>query len=192
MTRGEHCQMRPVTRRFARFVRAGGGATAVEFAIVAPVFFFMVAVILEMGMMLLTEYTLQKAVENASRGIQIGDVQNAGQTGDQFRQAICDEADTLTDCNARLGLWVSSADNFAALVNGTAGPPAVPALPGLGNFTPGVASRFVPGSAAQAVAVIATYDWPFFFPPIMAPLSNVANLAGRRLQGTATFRNEPF
>jgi len=42
-----------------RFLRNAGGATALEFALIAPVFFALVAGIIELGLLLWTQVALQ-------------------------------------------------------------------------------------------------------------------------------------
>lgn len=177
MTPSELGLMRHGSRRLLRFGRAREGATAIEFALVAVPFFMVIGWILEIGIMLFTEYALQNAVQDASRTIRTGAA--ATMTGPQFLQEVCNNGSVVNDCGARLGIAVESAGTFAGIT--------VPAIDTIG---PGVQS-FNSGGPEAAVTVIATYDWEFIF-PFMQPLSNVAGGNARRLHGMAVFRSEPF
>jgi Flp pilus assembly protein TadG len=169
--------MRQAFRTAGRFGRARDGATAIEFAIFAGPFFFIIGWILEFGLMQFTEYTLQNAVYEAGRRqIQIGTVM----TGTSFRDRVCENAQIILDCNARLGIWVESADNFNDIM--------VPAIPA--GILPASTANFDQGTSGQAVVIIAVIDWNFVF-PFMRPLGNLAaNPAARRLYGITAFRSE--
>ena len=170
--------MKPVLRQAANLRRAQEGTTAIEFALVAAPFFFLVGCILEIGIMSFTEYTLQNAVEEAGRTIRIGGATTM--TGSDFRTEICSKAVTISNCDTRLGLAVVSAGTFTGL--------SVPAIKSV-RFS--ASPSFTPGNGGQAVAVIATYDWQFVF-PFLRPLSNLPGVNARLLHGIAVFRNEPF
>jgi Flp pilus assembly protein TadG len=165
--------------RIARFGRAREGSTAIEFALVAGPFFLLIGAILEVGIMLFAEDTLQNAVQEAGRALRTGQASSGGMTSAQFGQAVCNEAPNLQDCAARIGVFVGSAARFADLN-----------VPGVAAIGPGTRA-FAPGTGGQAVAIVATYDWSFSF-PFMQPFSTVPGANARRLQGIAIFMNEPF
>jgi hypothetical protein len=133
--------------------------------------------IIEFGVMQFTEYTLQNAVYEAGRKqIQIGTVM----TGTSFRDRVCENAAIIVNCNAQLGIWVKSANNFKDIT--------VPAIPA-GILTESTAN-FDQGTSGQAVVIIAVIDWEFVL-PFMRPLGNLAaNPAARRLYGITAFRSE--
>ncbi|MCA3573042.1 MAG: pilus assembly protein, partial [Aestuariivirga sp.] len=159
--------------RAARFGRAAEGATAVEFALVAAPFFFLLGGILEVGVMLLTEYRLQGAVDAAGRLLRTG--QAAVSTPQQFAAAICENSISIPDCPDRIGFVVDSATRFADIN-----------MPDLANIGAGTRD-FSPGGPNQAVLVVATVDWDFILPQ-MRLLSNLDNGTSRRLQGIAVFQ----
>jgi Flp pilus assembly pilin Flp len=169
--------MRLASRRLVQFRRARDGATAIEFAFVAIPFFMVIGCTFEMGVVLAKEYTLQNAVQDAGRTIRTG---NAGaMSGDQFREEVCSQGAAVTDCENTLGISVHSAPTFAEL-----------SVPDIANIGPGIQS-FGPGTAGQAVAVVATHDWEFIFPFMGQLFSNLPDGNARRLHGIAVFRNEP-
>ena len=138
-----------------RFIHDRHGATAIEFAIVVGPFIFLVGGIIEVGLMLFTEYALQNAVQDAARQIQVGNVRSASsgltpvKTPDDFKTLICDRAPNLKDCTSQIGIYVQNAANFDSLASAV--PPAITILPGaFDTFNTGVGRR--------PVAAIAVYD----------------------------------
>ena len=162
--------------RIARFRRAEDGATAIEFAIVAVPFFFLLGVMMEIGIMLFTEYSIQNAVEGAGRMIRVAGP--GTMSGEEFRQTICDQGALVRDCETRLGLAVESAGSFQGLD-----------VPSISDIDRGSVVSFTPGAPGDAVVIVATLDWEFIF-PFMRPLANVEGIDARRLHGIAAFRTE--
>jgi Flp pilus assembly protein TadG len=183
------------TRRILRwlggFRKSESGATAVEFAIVAGPFFFVLGCICETGLMLFTEYVLQNAVQDAARLVRTGQVSDGtGATlmsASAFKDKICNEVSVIIDCQGSVSVYVNNASNFATLTSTISDPVNV------GPSADGTAYTvvFQPGAKLRAAAVIATYDWDFTF-PFMSFFSNFGNGQYRRLYGLAIFRNEPF
>ena len=65
---------RRLARKAKRYGKSVRGATAVEFAMVAGPFFFVLGSTCETGLMLFTEYVLQKSVQEAARLVRTGQV----------------------------------------------------------------------------------------------------------------------
>jgi hypothetical protein len=97
-----------IQARFKHFCQrlradANKGSAAVEFAMVAPVFFLLLMGTTEVGIMFFAQSSLQNAVNDAARLVRTG--QNAcfttvggvcqPMTSDQFRTQICNEVVTL-------------------------------------------------------------------------------------------------
>jgi Flp pilus assembly protein TadG len=168
----------PRNWNFRRIARNESGATAIEFAIVVGPFLFIIGSIIEVGVMLFADYTLQNAVQEASRQIQIGEMKTA--TASDFKTLICENAPNLTSCSTKVGIVVQNAANFTELAA---------TIPANLNVPPGNSTPFNTGTGTQAVFVMATYDWTFTF-PFMQVFNNVDG--ARRLSGTAVFMNEAF
>jgi hypothetical protein len=164
------------SRRIARFRRAEDGATAIEFALVAMPFLFLLGVILEIGIMMFTEYSIQNAVEQAGRIMRVAGP--GTMSGEEFRAMICERGALVKDCETRLGLAVKGAGNFQGLE-----------VPGILSIAPGSVQSFTPGAPGNAVVIVATHDWEFIF-PFMSPFANVEGINARRLHGIAAFRTE--
>jgi Flp pilus assembly protein TadG len=178
-------------RLLRRFGKSPSGATAVEFALVAFPFFYVLGCVCETGLMLFTEYVIQNSVQDASRNIRTGQVTDSAGTlkvtAADFKTSLCANVSTLIDCAGKVTVYVNSAANFATLKANMADPLSI------GQKSDGTwsATVFSPGGAKVAAGVVATYDWSFAF-PFMNFLGNVMSNTKRRLYGIAIFRNEPF
>jgi TadE-like protein len=172
-----------------RFLKNSNGATALEFAMVGPLFFLMLGVILETGLMLFTEYVIQTGVQDAARLVRTGQAQDAAMAAADLKGKICNLAGVIIDCPGKVTVYVASATDFAVLKA------SMPSYLGIGkkaDGTPGPSSYSCGGPSA-AVGIIATYDWDFNIPYFMDFLSNMSgNSKTRRLAGFAMFKNEPF
>lgn len=174
-----------------RFIKSTDGAAAVEFALVAAPFIFVLGCICETGLMLFSEYVLQNSVQDASRLVRTGQTSKGDGTvtlnaGD-FKTKICAQVGIIIDCANKVTIYVNSANTFAALTN-TIGDPIR-----IGPNAAGAAGHMVynPGGQLKPATVIATYDWKFTF-PFMSFLGNLPGNTSRRIYGIAIFRNEPF
>lgn len=180
-----------MSRLLARFKRSESGATAVEFALVAGPFFYVLGCISETGLMLFTEYVVQNSVQEAARLVRTGQVSasdgSVTMSVTDFKAKICEEVGIIIDCTGKVNVYVNNADTFATLTTAMADPLAV------GQASDGSAYTTVysPGGQLKAATVIATYDWDFAF-PFMSFLGNFRNGEVRRIYGLAIFRNEPF
>lgn len=169
--------------RWARWADDRRGAAAVEFAMIAAPFFFLIFGLLEVCMIFIMSTLLEHAVSEASRPLRTGEAQQASMTEEEFRQSVCFEFYDILDCDARLSIDVRRIDNFAA------SPTGMP-LDEEGNVE-NLDFGFEPGGANDIIAVRIFYEWDLITPVISTPL---ANMSGNKhlLSATAVFRNEPF
>lgn len=180
-----------IARKLSRLRRSESGATAVEFALVAGPFFFVLGCICETGLMLFTEYVIQNSVQEAARLVRTGQVAAADgsvtmSSGD-FKVQICVEVSVILNCESKVSVYVNNAATFASLTGTMADPLAV----GTGSDGSAYTPVYSPGAQLRAATVIATYDWDFAF-PFMSFLGNFRGGEVRRIYGLAIFRNEPF
>jgi Flp pilus assembly protein TadG len=166
----------------AQFAKAESGSSAVEFAMVAFPFFYVLGAIFETGLMMFTEYTLQASVQDASRLIRTGQAQKAGMSADAFKAKICETAGIIIDCMGEATVYVNSVASFADLDSAT------PAMVDIGG---GSSASFNAGGASTATSIVVTYDWDFAL-PFMSFFGNINGGQERRLVGFAMFRNEPY
>ncbi len=166
------------------FWRARGGATAVEFALVATPFFALLFGIIELGLIFLVQSSLENATSEAARTIRTGQFQTGGAaTQAAFKTAICADFPWLqSDCASNLSVDVETFASFAAV---TAPNPVVN-----GVFNP-AALQFTPGGPGQVVSVRAYYQWPLIVPLMDQALQPVSG--GKFLiTSTAVFCVEPY
>ncbi|MFC5067527.1 TadE/TadG family type IV pilus assembly protein [Flaviflagellibacter deserti] len=178
-------QKKPRTDRLKRFARSNDGATAVEFALIAPLFLSLMLTIMYSGLTLFANSVLQTMVDRAARQVRIGQLQNA--TQQQFLNAICDssKSEILFTCSkirAQSRLLTDPAN--AACFSRTTEAPA-------SCFTSGTG-----GNAPSMVLIQATYEWPLpltirLWDPPQQEQPN-QTLANTMLVATTVIQNEPW
>ncbi len=169
--------------RCNRFAGDRRGAAAVEFAMIAAPFFFLIFGLLEVCMIFIMATVMEHATSEAARPLRTGEAQEAAMTQEQFRQAVCAELFDLLDCDARLSIDVRTISDFAS------SPVGAP-MDGDGNLE-NDDFGFEPGGPNDIVAVRVFYEWDLITPILSKPLQN---MAGNKhlLMVSAVFRNEPF
>ncbi len=166
-----------------RFHRNRRGVAAVEFALVAPLFFGLLFAIIEIAMMFFASQVLETVTQDSARTIMTGQAQDAKYTQQTFKDdVVCPKISVMFDCKNGIFVDVQSYDTQFSTVTIT-DPIAA------GNFVP--PNNFNPGVANQIVVVRLFYKWPIFVTKLGF---NIANLTGgkRLLTATAAFKNEPF
>lgn len=162
------------------------GATAVEFALLAPMFFYIIAAILQTSVIFLSSQVLESAVQDVSREIRTGRMHQGNGGVDSFRTQVCSRLYGLfADCDG-LHVRVVSDDQFDRLkvvvpVNMDCQDPCAWTL----------GETFTPGGGEKVVLVQVFYRYPVVIPTGPVGMSNLGN--GSRLMGSSTvFKNEPF
>lgn len=175
------------SRHMKRFAKAESGVVAVEFAIVALPFITLLGVILETGIVLFVEYTLQASVQEAARLVRTGQAQAGAYSPSDFKAKVCKTADLLIDCSGKVSIYMASNTSFAALKA------ALPSFLNVGLKVDGTANAtsYSCGGPLQTTAVVATYDWKLLMPG-MTYMGNFNGDTVRRIVGFAMFQNEPF
>jgi Flp pilus assembly protein TadG len=159
-----------------------GGATAVEFAIIAPAFFLLVFVVAELALLFVAEEMLERATKDTARLVRTGQVHANNIDKQEFQKQFCRNLLMLSCSSERLYLDVNAYESFAEM-------DTTPPLTENGAFKGNGVAEF--GQGSDIVVVRAYYQWPTS--PIIGNLT-LANLEnGRRLISSfAAFRNEPF
>lgn len=159
------------------------GVTLIEFGILAPVFFVLIAATLESGVVFLASEVLDSSVQNSTRKILTGQAQAARMDASGFRGLICGDLYGLFDCS-KLQIKVDVISDFRSAV---VQPPLDPADPTKWKLVP----SFQPGSASEIVRVQAYYKWPTIVNLMGFNLASDSD--GTRLLGAVrVFKNEPF
>ena len=172
---------------------ANKGSAAIEFAMVAPIFFVLLMGTIEAGIMFFAQSALQNALNDAARLVRTGQTacftKDSGgncvaMTAAQFRTQLCSEVSAiLLDCSTTgvqfdinaYSSGFSSASNASPLTAGN--------LPNLTTFNVGV--------ACDVVLIRAFYKWPVFTPGLNWFLVNMTGNY-HLLASAAAFRNEPY
>lgn len=151
------------------------GATAVEFALIAPVLCFALLSIFELGMLGMMSSGLDNAVVETSRRIRTGRV-DAPTSADSFKDQLCAQlGGDLSRCRTRLKVSVQKFSKFFDA--------------GQANAPPDGA--FNKGGPDDIVLVKVDYDWPLMSPFIATSFHRngpTTVTLGSRL----AFKNEPY
>ena len=170
------------SRLLRRLRRDRKGSAAIEFALVAPVFFALLFAIIETGIMFLAGQLLETVTQESARIILTGKAQTASYSKAQFASYVCSEVPALFSCND-ISIDVESYPAFSS-VNLTN------PIDSSGNFN-SANLQYNPGGPGDIVVVRLFYQWPLF---VTGLGWNPSNLSGnkRLLVGTAAFKNEPY
>jgi Flp pilus assembly protein TadG len=163
-----------------RFVREGEGATAVEFALVAPVFIALLFAILQTALVFFVQQVLQTATLQAARQIMTNQAQAANMTQGQFQAAVCANTGGLFNCG---GIY-AAVQTFTSFPSVTMFNPI-----SNGKFNNG-GMPFSPGVPGDIEVVQVFYQWPVWPGPLSFTLSNTSGNSDV-IVATAAFRNEP-
>jgi Flp pilus assembly protein TadG len=164
------------------------GAAAVEFALIAPLFFALAFSILEAGWFFFVNSAVDQANARAARLIRTGQAQNPDSPMDRtaFFDEICNVVKLFGDCNARLTVDVASFASFDALSKDLSAPVCrdadqadVDALP------------YSAGAQRQIVRVRVCWLHKTINPGIGLDLAQAPD-GSRKLMSVSIFRNEPF
>ena len=83
----------------ARFRGNQRGSAAVEFALVAPLFFALLFAIIETGLVFFASQSLETALQDSARAIMTGQAQISNLTKQSFKaNIVCKYAGSLFDC----------------------------------------------------------------------------------------------
>ncbi|NLH82949.1 MAG: pilus assembly protein, partial [Phyllobacteriaceae bacterium] len=161
--------------------------TAVEFALVAAPFLFLMGAIFELAILFLAGQVLDTATADAARLIRTGQAQQAAMTAAQFKTQVCNRLYVLFDCN---NVYVeskvySSFGSIGSLSNYSAYRDTS------GNFDPTKVTSYQPGNGSAIVVVRVFYNYPVLFKKMLWDETSAPG--GKILiTGVAAFRNEPF
>jgi Flp pilus assembly protein TadG len=169
-------------RRCVAFIKDQKGATAVEFALIAPAFIALLVALIQTFLVFFAQELLEAVVQQSSRLILTGQVQSQQMSAATFKQAVCGEVVILFNCS---GLMV----DVQVVPTLTSTNTSSPTL----TYTNGQVSntwQFNPGTAGDLVVVRVMYLWPVFLGPLGFNLADQPN-NNKLLQATAAFQNEP-
>jgi len=185
-------------RMFRRFGRDERGATFIEFALVGPMFIFLLLAIIEIGLTMLTQFVLDGGARTAARLVMTGQVQGSGGVS-AFQSALCSQVESLIPSCSGVLFEVQTFANFSSINFTPCNTDANPAPTG------SVACLFQTGNGSQVVGVRVSYPRPFIVPWIGECLTTGHCWLGlgtsasapsgtytATLMSTVVFQNEPF
>jgi len=173
-------------KTISRFGGDRRGATAVEFALVAPVFLYLLIGIVEASLLFFTTTVVDGAVMEAARTIRTGQAQNSGDSLTTFKTALCGILTTY-NCND-MTIDVRTYPSFSSV--------SIPVLhynddgelvDEDGNV---YVAEYTPGGSGDITVVRVMYSWSFVTPFIGALFGDTGS--GKFLSTTAVFKNEPY
>jgi Flp pilus assembly pilin Flp len=177
-----------VKNALRRFRRNRQGSAAVEFALVAPVFFALLFAIIETAIVFFAGQILETVTQDSARLFMTGQAQTAAYTREDFKKFVCGPPEVkglirvLFDCENGIFIDVQSYPAFSNVK-------IIDPIDGAKNFVPDM--KYCPGKDGDIVVVRLFYQWPLFVTGLGYNLSNLAG-SKRLLSATAAFRNEPF
>lgn len=164
--------------------RSTSGSAAVEFAIIAPVFFAVLFAIIETGLVFFANGVLENGTLSVARLVRTGQAQGQDMTQDQFRAELCTKISMLLSCDTtKLQVDVRSYTSFAGTVF------ASPITSE--GFLDTSLNAYSPGGPCSIVVVRTFYVWHLFTPFFANYFANMAN-QNYLLSSAYTFRNEPY
>ena len=174
-----------VRNAIRRFRRNRRGSAAVEFALIAPVFFALLFAIIETGLLFFAGQVLETGTQDSARLMYTHQAYDTGMDETAFKTDLCNRVAVLFNCTGNLANLSVDVQYYAP---GTAINLTDPIVSGslTGPFT----YQVPPPGSVNTVVVRVFYQWPLY---VTGLGYNIANLNGgkRLLAATAAFHVEP-
>lgn len=164
-----------------RFKSNADGATALEFALVAPILFFIFLAILEVSVMFFAAANIDGSAIEAARRIRTGQSQASADAATDFYDTLCSLLSSSMSCGD-VFYDVRTVSTFASVDLETTYDP---------DTGEPITYGFSAGGAEDIVVVRVMYYWDFVTPLIGAYLDNTGS-GKRLLSSTVVFQNEPY
>jgi Flp pilus assembly protein TadG len=169
-------------RNIRRFGGAQQGTTAIEFALIAPVFIALLVAIFETTLFLFAQANLQYAAMETGRLFMTGQAQNGNMTQSQLQSTVCPMVQQIFNCS-NLVIVVQSYASIGCV--STTAPQLYNANGTLSSGT------FSPGSPGDLMVVQIAYPWSLVTGPLGFTLANQSN-GTSEIMGISAFRVEPY
>ncbi|MEM9356483.1 MAG: TadE/TadG family type IV pilus assembly protein [Pseudomonadota bacterium] len=168
----------------ARYRQNNDGSMAIEFAAVVIPFLMLLMGTVVVGLYFFVTFSLEHAVEQASRQIRTGQAQLAGMTKDQFKANVCSHAPSFIDCTTDLRVNVIEVTGFNTAI-------PTSCVDGNGNLIANPADDPVPGQAGEVVLVMICYEWKLAGSLPFLDVGSMSN-GSALIQAATAFRTEPY
>ncbi len=163
------------------------GVAAIEFALLAPIFFAIMFGIIETALVFFADMLLQNSLLDNSRTIRIGDAAKNSITYEQFKSNVCDKAVILTSCTENLKLQVIKLTSTNLY---SSGQPITISWTDY-NTILSLPPTYEIGVADDVLLIRGYYEWPMVTGFMTQFLTN-ANANKRIIGGAVVSKNEPF
>ena len=172
---------------FLRASRDEEGATAVEFAFLAPVFFALIFSAIEFGIVLTKVALLENGAAKVSRTIYTGLASSGATTREQIEEVVCDTVSVFApDCEDNIAIELTPVANFQSI-------PSSEAVCKNSSDPISPVTQFVPGVANEIVYLRICLSTQLMTPGLGAGLHLPQTDDGKvQLIAALAFSNEPF
>ena len=161
------------------------GSAAIEFAMVAFPFFFMLFAIMEIGLIFVTDALLENAVLETGRLVRTGQASESSLTAAQFKTTLCGRMNVFSSgCEARTTVDVRVLPQYRNI-----NPPPPDPMSGATFKVDDL--TYTNGQPGSLVLIRVWYKQPLFTPFLSQALSKLGD-GDSVLTATSTFRNEPW
>ncbi len=166
-------------RLLNKWVRRKDGATAIEFSMLFMPYLLISLGIIELSLMFLSASLVEGATDSAARLIKTGKVQQtSGDPEQMFRDALCDFATVLVDCNDMI-IEVTTINSYSDFSD--------PTYDSDGNLVP---QPFDPGGSNSKVIIRVAYRYQMIT-PLVGPLLNGPG-GSTLFMSTIVMQSEPY
>lgn len=160
------------------------GASAVEFALVAPIFFGMMFAVMELGIVFTVDSVLQNAMMESGRLVRTGRADNEGIDETEFKQELCSRMSIFeNECTERAHIDIRTIAQFI-------GPTLPDPLENGKSFDEDQIGYDI-GGPGSLMLVRVWYEKPLITPFLTQALSKLGD-GTMLMTATTTFRNEPY
>ena len=168
---------------FRRWRREQSGTTAVEFGMIAPLFFALLLGSGDAGWLMTKAMLLDQAVTKSVRTLRIGG-EGAPTTHNQLRKLICDETILIPDCNESLLIEITVVKSASSFPTAS--------MPCIDRGKPAPSTNFTTGGRSDMLFLRACLTTDPLFPLVGNGLGLPRTEQGRfNLISLSGFMNEP-
>ena len=155
-----------VVKRLRSFRRSQDGSAAVEFAMIAPIFFALIFAVIETGLVFMAGQVLETGVEDGARLVYTSQTTSAT----DFKSAICSRVSVLMDCT-KLDIDVRSYDPGTSItINDPIDASGKYVSNGFVYQPPAYSSNTL---TSKTVVVRAFYQWPLYVTGLGYNIANI-------------------
>lgn len=170
-----------------RFHAETRGATAVEFALVGPVFFALILSIIEMGLVMMKITFLDGAVESATKIVYTGAANDGTVSQQDLAEFICDNVHLFSNCEQNITVELTPVNMFG---NSPTTDPTCTDSSDATTLNPVV--DFNPGGASQIMFMRVCITTNVIAPGLGVGLGLSQGNNRQQVVSQSAFLNEPF